>query len=267
MNSFPCHVLRNGCAASLLAFATATASAADVIVFAAASLSSALDDVAAAWEATTGETVILSYAGTSALARQIEEGAPADVFIAADTLWMDYLAEGGFIETSSRQALLGNSLVLVAAESNSPPLSIEPGLDLANLLEGGRLAVAETSSVPAGRYAAAALASLGIWDSVSDQLAEAESVRTALAYVALGEAPYGIVYATDARAEPAVTVVGTFPPESHPPIVYPMALTTEADNHGATSFFYFLNSEAAVSLFERHGFNVLANQSASAYAR
>jgi molybdate transport system substrate-binding protein len=258
---------RLGLAACALALGASAASAEDVTVFAAASLKNALDAIAAAWKEQTGNIATLSYAGSSALARQIEAGAPADLFVSADLDWMDYLAERGLIDSESRRTLLGNTLVLVAADPQAEPVPIAPGLDLATLLGDGRLAVPDTESVPAGRYARAALASLGAWDAVADRLAPAENVRAALAYVALGEAPHGIVYATDARAEPAVTVVGTFPSDSHPPILYPAALTAEADRPEAADFLAFLGSERAAALFEAEGFTLFPDQGPSADAR
>ena len=192
-----------------------------IVVFAAASLRDALDAAVAAYDP-GGVTV--SYAGSSALAKQIEAGAPAELFISADDDWMDYLAGRGRIDAASRVALLGNDLVLVAAPSFAGDLAIAPGFPLAAALGDGRLSVAATEAVPAGRYAKAALQSLGVWDSVAGRLAESDNVRTALQFVSRGEAPLGIVYATDARVAPDVRVLGTFPEDSHPPIRYPAAL-------------------------------------------
>ena len=201
----------------LLALALAAPMArAEVTVFAAASLMGALDEVAAGWEDRTGGEVRLSYAGSSALARQIEAGAPADVFVSANVDWMDELGERGLTEPGSRRDLLSNRLVLVGP-AGAAPLALEPGLDLAALLDGGRLAMALVDAVPAGLYGREALRSLGLWGAVEPRVAQAENVRAALALVARGEAPLGVVYASDARAEPRVAVVATFPEGSHPP--------------------------------------------------
>ncbi len=240
-----------------------------VTVFAAASLKNGLDAAARAFEAGTGTRVAISYAGSSALARQIEAGAPADLFLSADTDWMDHLAGKDLIRADSRINLLGNSLVLVGAQGvGAPgvtgPLDLTPGAPLPallpELLGDGRMAVALTAAVPAGKYAKAALEHLGLWDGVKDRLAEAENVRAALALVARGEARLGIVYATDAKAEPKVTVLATFPAGSHPPIVYPAALTRTA-GAGAAEFLRFLSSPAATAAFEAQGFSILARAS------
>ena len=242
---------------------TATASwtgrvvAAEVTVFAAASLKNALDDVLQAWHEASGNAAVVSYAGSAQLARQIELGAPADLFISANPEWMDYLEEAKLIEVASRQDLLGNRLVLVAHGKDAAPVEIGPGLDLVDLLAQGRLAMAMVDSVPAGMYGKAALRHLGLWAGVQDHVAQADNVRAALTLVALGEAPYGIVYATDAAAEDDVTVVATFPEESHPPIVYPVALTLRDDTPEARGLLAFLASPEARPLFERQGFTVL----------
>ena len=197
-------------------------------MFAAASLKNALDDVIAAYGKETGTKVTASYAASSALAKQIEQGAPAQLFISADLDWMDYLAERKLIDDATRKNLLGNSLVLVAAKDSAMgPVEIGQGFDLAKLLGDGRLAVGEVKSVPAGKYAKSALEKLGAWGGVEGKLAQAENVRSALALVARGEAPLGIVYKTDAASDPTVKIVGTFPADSHPPIIYPAAVTKE----------------------------------------
>ncbi len=224
-----------------------------VVVFAAASLKTALDEVAAAWG---GETAI-AYAASSALAKQIEQGAPADLFVSADLDWMDYLETRDLIAADTQRNLLGNALVLIAAGKSAGPVDITLGFDLAGLLAGERLALADVAAVPAGRYAKAALESLGVWPSVESSLAPAENVRTALAFVAQGETPFGIVYATDAAAEDNVTVVGTFPADSHPPIVYPVALTAAATNPAAAGFLAFLTGPEASAIFAANGFGVL----------
>jgi molybdate transport system substrate-binding protein len=231
--------------------------AAEVTVFAAASLKNALDEVAAGWQAATGNAVSISYAGSARLARQIEQGAPADLFISANTAWMDYLGDAGLIDEASRRDLLGNRLVLVAHGPAAVPVELAPGVDLASRLGDGRLAMALVDAVPAGIYGKAALEHLGLWASVADRTAQTDNVRAALALVALGEAPLGIVYATDAVAEDGVTVVATFPEDSHPPIVYPVALTVEARQPAAVDLLAWLGSAAARGSFERQGFSVL----------
>ena len=246
--------------AMLLCAATAPAAAGTrgpVTVFAAASLTDALKKVADAYEARTGVAVALSFAGSSVLAKQIDASGGADVFISADTDWMDYLEKRGRIVPATRTKLLGNRLVLIAPKRTPVAIAIAPRFPLLKALGGGRLAVADTASVPAGRYAREALTALGVWDAVSPHLAQAENVRVALAYVARGEAPLGIVYKTDALIEPAVTIVGTFPDSSHAPIVYPTALVKGA-RPGAAAFLRFLTRKPARALFERAGFTVLA---------
>jgi molybdate transport system substrate-binding protein len=235
----------------------APAAGADVTVFAAASLKNALDAVGAAWMEEAGKSATISYAASSALARQIEEGAPADVFISADRDWMDYLAERDLIARETAIELLGNRLVLIAPADSTATAEIVPGFDLAGLLGDGRLAIANVDAVPAGRYGKAALESLGVWESVADRLAQAENVRAALALVSTGEAPLGIVYATDAAADPAVRILGTFPEDTHPPIVYPAAVTAEAASPDAGAFLDFLKGETAGALFEAEGFTLL----------
>jgi molybdate transport system substrate-binding protein len=228
----------------------------DIVVFAAASLKNALDDVVAAWGRSGGRKVVVSYAASSALARQIEQGAPADLFVSADLDWMDYADQRRAIRPETRRNLLGNRLVLVAPADKARPVAIAAGFDLAALIGDGRLAVGAVGSVPAGKYAKAALETLGAWEGVKGRLAEAESVRAALVLVARGEAPYGIVYATDAIAEKGVAVVGTFPETSHPPIVYPVALTSSA-GPDAAAFLAFMTSAAARPAYEGQGFTVL----------
>ena len=241
-------------AAALLATPGA---AQDVTVFAAASLKNALDNVAAAWKADAGKEAVISYAASSALAKQIEQGAPADVFISADLTWMDYLTERDLVRKDTVVDLLGNRLVLVAPAASTAEIGIAPGVDLAGLLGDGHLAMGQVDSVPAGVYGKAALTSLGAWDSVSARVAQAENVRAALALVSTGEAPLGIVYETDANADPKVTVVGVFPEDSHPPIVYPAAETAAAKGEGAAAFLAFLEGTKARALFEEQGFTLL----------
>jgi molybdate transport system substrate-binding protein len=245
-------------AIALCAFALPARAQEPVTVFAAASLKNALDAINAAWSQEAGKQATISYAGSSALAKQIEEGAPADLFISADLDWMAYLSERDLIDTASERRLLGNRIVLVAPAGSTVKLSITPGFDLAAALGDGRLAMANVDAVPAGRYGKAALESLGVWDGVADKVAQAENVRAALQLVALGEAPLGIVYQTDATAEPGVRVVGTFPEDSHDQIVYPAALTAESANHDAAAFLDYLQGAAARTIFEGQGFTVLA---------
>lgn len=227
-----------------------------VTVFAAASMKNALDAASAAWTEKGGAKTSISYAASSALAKQIEAGAPADVFISADLAWMDYLTERKLIDDASRTSLLGNRIVLVGAK-DAPVVEIKPGFNLAGLLTGGKLAMGAPDSVPAGKYGKAALEALGVWSSVETSVAGAENVRAALLLVSRGEAPYGIVYQTDAIADPEVSVVGTFPADSHPPVIYPVALLAESDNPQAADYLAFLKSEEARPFFEAEGFEVL----------
>ena len=225
----------------------------DVLVFAAASLQTALDELSPQIEQATGAHVKASYAASSALAKQIENAAPADIFISADLDWMDYVATRHLIQPASRVNLLGNQLVLIAPANSTASLKIAPNFKLAGALGTDRLAVADPASVPAGKYAKAALTSLGVWDSVADKLASAENVRAALLLVSRGEAPLGIVYRSDAHADPGVRVVDAFPEASHPPIVYPIALTTGA-RPGAAKVIAFLKTAPAKTVFEKEGF-------------
>ena len=229
-----------------------------VMIFAAASLKNVLDEIARAGEGTTGTPIRVSYAASSALARQIEAGAPAHIFVSADIEWMDYLAAKDLVRRDSRIDLVGNRLVLVAPEAEPVRLRIARGFPLARALGEGRLAVADPSSVPAGKYARAALTALGVWDSISSRLAPADNVRAALALVARGEAPLGIVYRTDALVERNVRIVDTFPASTHPPIVYPAALT-KLPSGDAARVLAFLRSSKAREIFERYGFIVLAS--------
>jgi molybdate transport system substrate-binding protein len=240
-----------------LGAAPTAASAKDLLVFAAASLKTALDDVDAQYARDGGARVAVSYAGSPALAKQIEAGAPADVFISADLEWMDYLAGKDLIRKETRSDLLGNSIVLVAPRASTLAIAIGPSFPLAAALGDGRLAMADPASVPAGRYGKAALAALGVWPSVAAKVAPAENVRAALLLVARGEAPLGIVYRTDAAAEPGVRILGSFPADSHKPIIYPIAVTTGSRNPDAASFVAYLKSAAARPLFEKQGFTVL----------
>ena len=239
-------------AASLMASA---AHAAPVTVFAAASLKNALDEVGAQY-AKTGGDARFSYAASSAIARQIEQGAPADIYVSADSDWMNYLADRKLIVASSRKDLLTNNLALIAPADSMVALKIGKGMPLAKTLGDGRLAVAGPD-VPAGKYAKASLGALGVWDSVSGQLAQAENVRMALQYVARGESPLGIVYDTDARVEPKVRIVGLFPAGTHPKIVYPVARVAGSKNPEAAKFLAFLSGPQAAAVFRKYGFTVL----------
>ncbi|MBX9758139.1 MAG: molybdate ABC transporter substrate-binding protein [Beijerinckiaceae bacterium] len=233
----------------------AQAQGAGPVVFAAASLKNALDEVSAGFAKDAGKPAPrLSYAGSPALARQIEQGAPADVFISADTDWMDYLEGKRLIRNGARVDLLGNSIVLVAPAAARVDLAELTVASLARALGGGRLALADVKTVPAGRYAKASLEKLGLWDAVKDKLAQSENVRAALVFVARGEAPLGIVYSTDAAAEPRVRVVAALPRDSHPPIIYPAAVTSASTHPDAGSFLAYLAGPQASAAFVRHGF-------------
>ena len=249
-------------AALLLSAAPLVAHAAPAVtVFAAASLKNALDDVVRAYTTATGTEVKVSYAASSAIARQIEQGAPADVFISADSDWMDALAKKNLIVTSSRRDVLTNHLALVAPVASTVRLAVRRGMPIAAALgPDGRLAIAGPD-VPAGRYGQASLESLGVWPSVKDHLARTENVRATLAFVARGETPLGIVYDTDARIEPKVRVVGLFPDASHPRIVYPAALVAGANGKRGADFLKFVQSPTASAIFRRYGFGVLAGKS------
>ena len=228
-------------------------------VFAAASMKNALDDIGAAYTAKTGVRIIASYGPSSGLARQIEQGAPADMFISADTDWMDYAISRKSVDESTRMNLLGNTLVLIAPkDSGVESVDIGPGFDLAGLAGDGRIATGDVRSVPVGKYARAALQKLGAWQAAEAKFAMADSVRAALALVARGEAALGIVYSTDARVEPGVKVVGTFPAYAHPAIVYPVAATATAKPQ-TLDYLAFLRSTAAKNIFEKYGFKYLGS--------
>jgi molybdate transport system substrate-binding protein len=245
--------------AILCGSASLPASAQDksLTVFAAASMKNALDDIDAAYTAKTGVKIIASYAASSALAKQIEQGAPADIFVSADTDWMDYAATRNAINAPTRVNLLGNSIVLIAPkDSGVGNVPIGQGFDLAKFAGAGRIATGDVNAVPVGKYAKAALEKLGTWQAAEPKFAMAESVRAALTLVARGEAALGIVYSTDARVEPGVKIVGTFPAESYPSIIYPAAATTTAKPEAA-SYLAFLRSSAAKAIFEKYGFSFL----------
>ena len=228
-----------------------------ITVFAAASLKESMDEAAAKFGAETGQQVVVSYAASSALARQIEQGAPADVFISADLDWMDELQAKNLIDVASRRSLLGNTLVLVApATSRLHALALHQGSNLLPMLGAdGRIALALTASVPAGKYAKSAFEHLGMWNTLQPRLAEAENVRAALLLVARGETPLGVVYGSDAKAEPRVRVLATFPPGSHPPIVYPLARIRTSTQPQAAAFVRWLQTPQAAAIFRAHGFS------------
>ena len=228
-----------------------------VLVFAAASLKNVLDDIDATWQRETGKSVTASYAASSTLAKQIENGAPADLFISADTQWMDYLEQRKLLKSGSRSDLLGNTLVLVAPATSDVVLTVAPGFPLTAALGDGRLAMADPASVPAGMYGKAALEKLGVWGSVANRIAAAESVRAALLLVARGEAPLGIVYTTDAAIEPGVRIVAAFPSDTHPPIVYPIALIAASQNPNGPALLAYLHGAAARAQFQKAGFTTL----------
>jgi molybdate transport system substrate-binding protein len=242
---------------ALLAALPAQAQDKTVIVFAAASMKNAIDDIGAAFTKATGIKAVASLAASSALAKQIEQGAPADLFASADLEWMDYLANKKLIKDDTRVNLLGNKLVLVAPkDSKLDNVTIGPGFDIARLAGNGRIAVADMRAMPAGKYAKAALEKLGGWAAAEPKLASAENVRAALALVGRGEAPLGIVYETDAKIEKNVKIVGQFPEGSHPPITYPVALTKDAKPE-AERYLNFLRSGVAKTIFETYGFTFL----------
>jgi molybdate transport system substrate-binding protein len=242
--------------AAVLFLAALPARAGQVTVFAAASLTDALNEIGADYKQDTGNAVVFSFAASSALARQIEASSGADVFISADTDWMDYLDKKSLIAPGTRFDLLGNTLVLIAPASSPVKLTIKPHFDLLGALAGGKLALADPNSVPAGKYAKAALITLGVWDSVAASVVPAENVRVALAYVAQGEAPLGAVYATDAKIEPKVRVVDAFPAGTYPPVVYPAALVKGGDPQ-ARAFLEYLRGAKASAVFLKDGFAVL----------
>jgi molybdate transport system substrate-binding protein len=229
-----------------------------ITIFAAASLKNALDDTNAAFTKATGVKTTTSYAASSALAKQIEQGAPADVFISADLQWMDYLGERKLIKPDTRINLLGNKLVLIAlADSKIANVAIGQNFDIAKLAGSGRIAVADVNAIPAGRYAKAALEKLGAWAAAEPKLAQAENVRATLAFVARDETPIGIVYETDAKVEPKVKIVGAFPDGSYPPVTYPVAATATATKQSVSQYLLFLRTPAAKAIFERYGFSFL----------
>jgi molybdate transport system substrate-binding protein len=254
--------IMGGIGAAVVGLAVATlpihAQNKEVLIFAAASLKNALDEAAANWTKESGKvTPKISYAASNALAKQIESGAPADIFMSADVEWMDYVAAKNLIKPEMRVNLLGNRLVLIAPKSSKVKLTVAPGFNLAAALGADRLVMANVDAVPAGKYGKAALEKLGVWDAVKDKVAQADNARAALVLASRGEAALGIVYATDAVADPNVKIIAMFPGDSHPPIIYPVAVTKHASNPDAQAFLTFLRGANAKASFERHGFTVL----------
>jgi molybdate transport system substrate-binding protein len=238
--------------------ASSLASAADITVFAAASLKEAMDQQARNFDAATGNKTVVSYGGSNALAKQIEAGAPADLFISADLDWTDYLDQRKLLAPNTRSNLLRNTLVLIAPASNHSTLTIGPRFELAAALRNDKLAMANPESVPAGKYGKAALEKLGVWATVEKQVARADTVRAALALVSRGEAPYGIVYRTDAMADKGVRIVDTFPADTHPPIVYPVALIASSKSPASSLLLNYLRSDTARPTWEKYGFGLVA---------
>ncbi|MBS0221568.1 MAG: molybdate ABC transporter substrate-binding protein [Proteobacteria bacterium] len=245
-------------ASAALPLSAARAQGTGLVIFAAASLKNALDEIATDWTKAAGKPAPrISYAASSALAKQLEQGAPADLFISADLDWMDYVDKKGLIKPGTRVNLLGNKIVLIAPRDSKAAIEVKQGFDLAKALGAGKLAMANVDAVPAGKYGKAALQKLGAWDGVKDRIAQADNVRAALVLVARGEAPLGIVYSTDAAVEPNVKIVGTFPDDSHKPIIYPAAVTKDAKSADAMPFLAHLKGPQARSAFEKQGFTVL----------
>ena len=249
---------RLGLIAGLVLLAPARLAAQEtIVVFAAASLKNVIDDVNAAFSRQAGLKVVASYAASPALARQIEQGAPADIFISADRDWMDYAEQKQLIRPDTRTDLLGNRLVLIAHKNSKiAEIAIGENFDIAALTGDGRIAIGDPRAVPAGKYAKQALEKLGAWAKTAPKLAMTENVRAALVFVARGEAPLGIVYETDARIEPQVKIVGRFPESSHAPIVYPVAMTLPA-TLSTLGYLDFLRTSDARSIFEKYGFSLL----------
>jgi len=244
---------------AMIALSGAPAAQADTLtIFAAASLKNALDDISAEWKKTGAAAPVASYASSSVLAKQIEHGAPADIFISADKQWMDYLTQRALVGPA--HDLLGNRLALICGKDNPLKITIKPHFDLAKALGDGRLSVGDPSNVPAGIYAKEALMKLGVWDSVQSKLAPAADVRAALVLVSRGEAPLGIVYETDAKVDPKVRIAAIFPEDSHAPIRYPVAITTNSHHPDAGKFMAFLDGPAAKEIFAHYGFEVITGK-------
>jgi molybdate transport system substrate-binding protein len=251
-------------ASAVAPIAAARAQAGGLVIFAAASLKNALDEIATDWSKAGAKPMPkISYASSSVLAKQMEQGAPADLFISADLDWMDYVEKKDLIQKDTRFNLLGNKIVLIAPKDSKVAVDVKPGFDLAKALGGGRLAMGNVDSVPAGKYGKSALEKLGAWNGVKDMTAQADNVRAALLLVARGEAALGIVYSTDAAAEPNVKIVGTFPEDSHVPIIYPAALTKDTKAADAKPFLEYLKSTKARPAFEKQGFSILVKSASS----
>ncbi|HSE74618.1 MAG TPA: molybdate ABC transporter substrate-binding protein [Dongiaceae bacterium] len=255
--AFTRRALLAGTAATTVLAGAALAAEPAVTMFAAASLTDALKAAAAAWKDKGNPSVVLSFGSSSAIAKQVEGGAPADIFASADEKWMQYLNDKGLIVADTLRRPIGNDLVLVAPASSDVSIAVAPGFDLAGALDAGRLAIGDPNAVPAGIYGKQALAKLGVWDTIESRIAPAENVRAALALVQRGEVPLGIVYATDARGVGDVRVVGTFPDDSHDPIVYPMAIVAGHERPEVKAFFDFLLGAEARQIFNRYGFKTL----------
>ncbi|HEY3919751.1 MAG TPA: molybdate ABC transporter substrate-binding protein [Stellaceae bacterium] len=230
----------------------------DVLVFAAASLKNALDDAIAGFAKSGGGTVKASYAASSALAKQIDAGAPADIFISADPDWMNNVQKNNAIKTDTRFDFLSNVLVLVEPADSNMQVDIKPGFPLASMLGSNKLAMADPDAVPAGKYGKAALQKLGVWDAVESKVARAEDVRAALLFVDRKEAPFGVVYQTDAAADTGVKIAAVFPADTYPPIIYPAAITASSKNPEAVKFLAYIHSDAAKPFFTKQGFTILS---------
>jgi len=235
----------------------ATAATDGPVIFAAASMKTALDAIAAAWKAQGGKAPAISYGSSGVLAKQVEQAAPADIFISADLKWMDYLDKAKFIKAGTRSNLLGNALVLIEPADATSTLKIAPKFDLAGATGDSKIAVCTIASCPGGIYAKQAFEKLGVWEAVEPKLAQADNIRNALTLVARGEAKFGVVYATDAKAEPKVKVLDTFPETSHEPILYPVALLNSSTNKDAVAFLAYMRSQAATKILTDQGFTIL----------
>jgi molybdate transport system substrate-binding protein len=245
--------------AAMLYLRALPASAEDVVGLAAMTLQNVIDDVAGAYEQQTGATVAFSYGPSPALVKQIENGAPVDIFISADSDWMDEAEAKGLIRAGTRINLMSSQLVLIAPRERAMPVKIEPGFPLRDMVGDGHLIMCDPMMMPAGRYGRAALQSLGVWQTIRDRVANADNVRAALAFVSRGEAPLGIVFDTDAALDTGVKIVGVFPKDSHPPIVYPAAMIGSSEHSEAASFLVFLTSTKAKAIFEKYGYSLLSS--------
>lgn len=248
-------VIRRASVALALSLAAAVATAQEVTVFAAASLTNAFEEIAKTYRAKGGGAVKFSFAASSTLAKQIESGASADIFASADEEWLDYLAARKLIEPATRASRLGNTLVLITPAGDKRTVDIKPGFDLAGMIGSGKLVTGDPAHVPVGRYAQQALTKLGVWDAVAPKVARTDNVRAALLLVERGEAPFGIVYDTDVAASGKVNVAGTFPADSHSPVSYPFAILARRDRPEVKSFFDFLYSPEAQAVYRRAGFS------------